>query len=57
MVYNGTETLSHLVPKIWSLEPQEIRQSASLCNFLNQKSKNGLHIIVPADYTKNNYIN
>ena len=29
-VYNGTETLFHLGPKIWSLVQKEIRQSASL---------------------------
>ena len=47
-VYNGTETLSRLGPKIWSLVTQEIRQSVSLDD-LNQKSKNALHSIVPED--------
>ena len=47
-VYSGTETLSHLGPKIWSLVTQEIRQSVSLDD-LNQKSKNGLHSTVPDD--------
>ena len=32
-VYNGTKTLSHIEPKIWSLVPQEIRQSVSLGDF------------------------
>ena len=50
-VYNGTETLSHLVPKIWSLVPYEIRQYAKLGDF-KSKIKNGLHLIAPADYTK-----
>ena len=32
-IYKGTETLSHLGPKIWSGEPQEIRQPVSLGDF------------------------
>ena len=52
-VCNGTETLSHLGPNIWSLVPQEIRQFVSLRDL---KSKNGLHLIVSPDYAKNIYI-
>ena len=33
LVYSGTETLPHLGPTIWSLVPQEIRQSVSLVDF------------------------
>ena len=32
-VYNGTETLTHLGPNIWSLVLHEIRQSVSLGDF------------------------
>ena len=32
-VYHGTETLTHLGPKIWSLVLHEIRQSVSLGDF------------------------
>ena len=55
LVYNGTETLSRLGPKIWSLVPQEIRQFVSLGDF-KSKIKNGLHLTVPAGYAKNIYI-
>ena len=55
-IYNGTETLSHLGPKIWSLVPYEIRDSLYHLVILNQKSKNKLHLIVPADYAENIYI-
>ena len=54
-IYKDTETLSHLGPKIWSLVPQEIKQSVSLGDF-KSKIKNGLHVIVPGDYTENIYI-
>ena len=53
-MYSGTETLSHVETKVWNL-PQEIRHSVSL-GVLNQKSKNGVHLIIPADYGKNVYI-
>ena len=51
LFYNGTETLSHLGPKIWSLVPLEIKQSVSLGDF-KSKVKNWTrpHLIVPADY-------
>ena len=32
-MYYGTETLSYLVPKIWELVPNEIKESPSLANF------------------------
>ena len=54
LVYNGTETLSHLGQKRWSLPPHEIRPSASRGDF-KSKIKNVLHKIVPADYAKNIY--
>ena len=54
-VYNGTETLSHVETKVWNFVPQEIRHSVSL-GVLNEKSKNGVHLIIPADYAKNVYI-
>ena len=34
----GTETITHLCPKIWSIMPDEIRESASLETF-RQKIK------------------
>ena len=51
--YNGAESLSHLGPKIWSLAPQEIRFYQLL--ILNQNSKNGLHVIVHADFEKSSH--
>ena len=51
LVYNSTETLSHLGRKTWSLVPQEIRQSVSLGDF-KSKIKNRLHLIVLADYAQ-----
>lgn len=33
LVYNGTEILPHLGPKIWILAPEEMRQSSLLGNF------------------------
>ena len=38
-VYNGTETPFHLGAKIWSLVPQEIRQSVSLGDFKSKIKK------------------
>ena len=32
-VYNGTETLSHLGPKMWCFIPHETRKSVSLGDF------------------------
>ena len=34
-VYNGTETVSFLGPKIWDLVPQDIKQKKSLAGFKN----------------------
>ena len=51
LVYNSTETLSHLGRKTGSLVPQEIRQSVSLGDF-KSKIKNRLHLIVLADYAQ-----
>ena len=48
-VYNSTETIFHSGPRIWSLVPHDIKQSVSLGDF---KSKNGIHLIVSADYAK-----
>ena len=33
LVCNSTKTLSHLIPKIWSLVPLEIKQSVSLGDY------------------------
>ena len=52
LVYNSTETLSHLETKIWSLVQHEMRRSVSL----DFKSKNRPYLIVPADYAKNIYL-
>ena len=38
-VYNGTEILSHLREKIWSIVPQETRQSVSLGDFTSKIKK------------------
>ena len=54
-VHNGTQTPSHLGPKIWSLMLQEIRQSVSIGDF-KSKVKKWLHLIVSADYEKIIYI-
>ena len=32
-VYDGTETLSYLGPKIWKLVPRDIKESPSLSSF------------------------
>ena len=47
-VYNDTESLSHLAPKIWSLGQGILYHQV----ILNQIKKNELHLIVPADYAK-----
>ena len=52
LVYNDTETLSHLGPKIWSLILHEIWDSLYHLVILNQKSNNKLDLIVPAVYSK-----
>ena len=51
-VYNRPETLSHLTPKIWSLVPHSLYHLV----ILYQNPKNGLGLIVPADYAKHIYI-
>ena len=48
-VYNSTEAISHLAPIIRSLVSHNIKQSVSLGDF---KSKNGIRLIVSADYAK-----
>ena len=48
-VYNGTETLSNLAPRLWSTVLHKTRQPVSLGDF---KSKIKLHVIVPEDYAK-----
>ena len=52
LVNNGTETLSHSEPNIWSLVPHEVRKPVSRDDF-KFKIKNGLQLIVPVDYAKN----
>ena len=54
---NVTETLSHLGPKIWELSTTGFKGSLYHLVILDQKPKNGLHLIAPADYAKNVYIN
>ena len=50
LVYNVTEALSHLRPKIWSLLLNELRQSGSLGNF-SSKIKNGLQVTMQTVFT------
>ena len=38
-VYYGTETISFLGPKIWSILPNEIKESESLIEFKNKIKK------------------
>lgn len=49
--YHGTEALSHLGLKIWSLVSHEISPSLG-----DSKSKNDLDQIVSAGYAKNVYV-
>ena len=52
LVYNGIEILSHFGPKIWSLAPQEMRQSSSL-GYFKLKIKEWTPINCPYRICKN----
>ena len=52
-VWNGTESVSYLSPKIWDLAPSEAKESASLNAFKFEiKSWGGFHKDVHAEYGK-----
>ena len=48
----GTETITYLGPKIWSIIPHEIRESASL-ELSGEKSSYGNQILVHVAFAKN----
>ena len=48
----GTETITYLGPKIWSIIPDEIRESASL-ELSGEKSSYGNQILVHVAFAKN----
>ena len=50
-VYNGTESLSFLGPKIWELVPEDAKQSGSLDVFKN-KIKKWVPSRIPEDIAK-----
>ena len=53
-VFNRTETISYLGPRIWDLVPLEMKQKKSLTTFKKViKTWTGTHIIVRVDYAKN----
>ena len=54
-VYNGTESIVFLGPKIWELIPEEVKQKESLNAFKDAK-KNGRQQIAHADYAKSFYM-
>ena len=53
-VHFGSETLSHLAPKIWELVPEEIKKLESVASFKNA-IKNGNQQIVLAAYVEHIY--
>ena len=50
-VYNRTEGIAFLAPKIWELIPEEMKQQESL-NAFKDAIKNGRQQIVHVDYAK-----
>ena len=52
IVRYGIETITYLGPKIWSIIPDEIRESASLETFV-KKSSYGNQIVVHVAFAKN----
>ena len=53
-VHFGSETLSHLAPKIWELVPEEIKKLESVASFKNA-IKNGNRQTVLAVYAEHIY--
>ena len=53
-VYQGTESLSFLGPKIWDLVPVELKQSETLYSF-KLKIKNWVLLNVYEEYVKLTY--
>ena len=53
-VHFGSETLSHLAPKIWELVPEEIKKLGSVASFKNA-IKNGNRQIALAAYAEHIY--
>ena len=54
-VYNGTESVSYLGPKIWEIVPEEYKALNSLNSF-KESIKNWVPLIVPADFVKPVYM-
>ena len=56
-VYNGTESIAFLGPKIWELIPEEVKQKESLNAFKDEKKKkNGRQQIAHVGYAKKCYM-
>ena len=53
-MYNGTETLTFLGPRIWEIVPHYIKKSNSFEKFKLKKSY-GIHKTVHAGYAKGSY--
>ena len=53
-VYNGTESLSFLGPKVWDIVPTELKKVKTL-SALNQKLRIGGHKTIHAGYVSDIY--